>query len=73
MRNSSKSFYNIQNCIFRIPGYLTGVYNSIFKPLRISRLDFLSLFQDSKAVGVGPGEFLFHEGDVMNQDLRYLI
>ena len=56
---------------FRIPGYLTDIYNNVFKPLKISRPEFLSLIQESKVVGIGKGEMLFREGDDMKQDHRY--
>ena len=58
--------------MYRIPGYLSDIYNDVFKPLRTSRSDFLTLIQDSKVVGIGKGEFLFSEGDAMVQDPRYL-
>ena len=57
--------------MYRIPGYLSDIYNDVFKPLKTSRSDFLTLIQDSKVVGIGKGELLFSEGDAMARDPRY--
>ena len=58
--------------MYRIPGYLSDIYNDVFKPLRTSRSDFLTLIQDSKVIGIGKEESLFCEGDAMVHDPRYL-
>ena len=56
----------------RIPGHLTDIYNNVFRPFKLTHSEFCFLIQDSKVLGIGPGDFVFHEGDIINQDMRYL-
>ena len=48
------------------------IYDKVFRPFKLSRTDFALFTQNSKVVGIGPGDFVFSEGDTMNQDSRYV-
>ena len=57
---------------YRIPGYLMDIYNNVFRPYKLSRSEFALFTHNSKVVGIGPGDFVFSEGDIINQESRYV-
>jgi hypothetical protein len=55
---------------FRTPGHLTDIYNNVFRPFKLTHSEFSFFIEDSKVVGIGPGDFVFQEEDIIYQDMR---